>query len=312
MKRTNFKSVLIIILICIIGVSVLFFSKKERIRAGEIYWIESSDNMEQKLMKYETGVVDELLDLETGFRWQLIQNSQQDILLGKIKNSDTNVELYQYNKEKGLISLGEYELPCTINRVLAFENKKLYIEIVTGKKNGATEIQIARYEIEKEELELLSMQFSMAELNGIPDVSKTGEIVFSKNGKICLISEGKKELELGQGDVLTWWEDDKILFFDQKGFLKIMDTASQSEEFLLNEGGEKLKASPRNYRAEKAQTSSDKKYLIYYTEYSKGPIKTDSMNIKIVFKNLQSGKETTLTEEDGMVLDGIGIIWKDK
>ena len=73
MKRTNFKSVLIIILICIIGVSVLFFSKKERIRAGEIYWIESSDNMEQKLMKYETGVVDELLDLETGFRWQLIQ-----------------------------------------------------------------------------------------------------------------------------------------------------------------------------------------------------------------------------------------------
>ena len=36
------------------------------------------------------------------------------------------------------------------------------------------------------------------------------------------------------------------------------------------------------------------------------------MNIKIVFKNLQSGKETTLTEEDGMVLDGIGIIWKDK
>ena len=153
MKRTNFKSVLIIILICIIGVSVLFFSKKERIRAGEIYWIESSDNMEQKLMKYETGVVDELLDLETGFRWQLIQNSQQDILLGKIKNSDTNVELYQYNKEKGLISLGEYELPCTINRVLAFENKKLYIEIVTGKKNGATEIQIARYEIEKEELE---------------------------------------------------------------------------------------------------------------------------------------------------------------
>ena len=90
MKRTNFKSVLIIILICIIGVSVLFFSKKERIRAGEIYWIESSDNMEQKLMKYETGVVDELLDLETGFRWQLIQNSQQDILLGKIKNSDTD------------------------------------------------------------------------------------------------------------------------------------------------------------------------------------------------------------------------------
>ena len=39
--------------------------------------------MKQKLMKYETGTVDELLDLETDFRWQLIQNSQQDILLGK-------------------------------------------------------------------------------------------------------------------------------------------------------------------------------------------------------------------------------------
>ena len=83
MKRIDFKSVLIIILICIIGVSGLLFNKKERMRTGEIYWIELSDNMKQKLMKYETGTVDELLDLETDFRWQLIQNSQQDILLGK-------------------------------------------------------------------------------------------------------------------------------------------------------------------------------------------------------------------------------------
>lgn len=52
--------------------------------------------------------------------------------------------------------------------------------------------------------------------------------------------------------------------------------------------------------------------MIYYAEYSKGPIKTDSMNIKLVFKNLQSGKETTLMEENGTGLDGIGIIWKDK
>lgn len=25
-----------------------------------------------------------------------------------------------------MVSLGEYELPCAVNRILAFENKKLY------------------------------------------------------------------------------------------------------------------------------------------------------------------------------------------